>query len=116
MDWEALLVIGLFTLVLGILLIVPIMIFVKRKLRSEPSAHLIIRLTKTGWILIGVTIFVLIGGFSMQYFSPDSTFGQFVKTSAGRFVYLSIVIFIFWLIEVALKSRGIKMIDRSGDD
>jgi hypothetical protein len=110
MDWKAFGVIGLFTLALGVLLYVPARIWVKRKLRTEPDSHPKLRLTKLGWILISVSILVLIGGLLMNDLAPESMFGQFMKTSKGRFLYLVIVAVIFWFVEAALKARGIKLI------
>lgn len=116
MDWKALGVICLLTLALGILLYVPARIWAKRKLRAEPSGHPKLRLTKTGWALICSTVFVLITGFSVQYIAPESAFGQFVKTSGGRFLYLAAVVLIFWLVEAILKTRGIRLIEEDQPD
>ncbi len=110
MNWEALGVIGLFTLGLGVLLFVPAWVWVKRKQRAEPNNHPKLRLTKTGWVLICMTVVVLIGGLLMDFIAPESLLGQLVKTSSGRFLYLVIVVLVFWLVEAVLKTRGIKLI------
>ena len=110
MDWEALSIIGLFVLTLGILLYVPARIWAKRKLRDDPKSHQELILTKVGWVLISMAILVILGGFSTQYLAPESAIGRFVKTSSGKFIYLAAVAFVFYLIESALKARGIKMI------
>lgn len=85
MNREALGVIGLFTLVLGVLFYVPARIWAKRKLRAEAGFHPIVRLTIAGWVLTGTAAIVLFGGFSLQYIAPESTIGGSVQTSGGRF-------------------------------
>lgn len=109
MDWEALGVIGLFALALGVLLYVPARIWAKRKLRAEPGSHPKLRLTKTGWVLICASLIALIVGLLMDFLAPESLLGQLVKTPSGRLLYLVIVVIIFWLVEAALKARGIKL-------
>lgn len=112
MQWEAFIVIGLFTLGLGILLFVPAWLWVKHKQRTDAAVRAKLRLTRLGWLLICVMVIALIGGYSMQYIVPESLLGQFVKTPGGRFLYLVIVALIFWLIEAALKTRGIQLIKK----
>ena len=109
MNWEAFGAIGLVTLALGVLLYVPARFWVKRKLRAEPDSHPKLRLTKLGWVLICAMVFLFIGGFSLQYLAPESLLGQFVKTSSGRFLYAATLALVFWLVEAALKARGIKL-------
>jgi hypothetical protein len=48
----------------------------------------------------------------MQYLAPESLLGQFVKTASGRFLYAASVAFIFWLLEIALKAKDIKLIEK----
>ena len=111
MHGEAFVVIGLFTLGLGVLLLVPAWIWVKRKQRAEPGKHVKVKLTKLGWTLIWVMLIILIGGLLMDYIAPESLLGRFVKMPVGRLLYLAIVAAIFWLVEAALKARGIKLIE-----
>lgn len=111
MYWEAFIVIGLFTLGLGVLLFVPAWIWVKRKQRKEPAAGVKLKLTKLGWLLVSVTVIALFGGYSLQYMAPESLLGQLVKTSLGRLIYLVILVGIFWVLEAALKAKGIKLIE-----
>ncbi len=109
MNWEALGVIGLVTLALGVLLYVPARIWAKRKLRAEPNSHPRLRLTKTGWLFVCTALLFLFGGLLMNYFAPESLLGQFVKTSSGRFLYAATLALVFWLVEATLKARGIKL-------
>lgn len=111
MNWEALVVIGLFTLGLGVLLFVPAWIWVKRKQRSEPGKHPKLRLTRLGWVLIWITVVILIGGLMMDYIAPRSLLGRFVKVPGGRLIYMAIVAGVFWALEAALKTKGIKLIE-----
>ncbi len=111
MHWEAFIVIGLFTLTLGVLLFVPAWLWVKRKQRTEPAARAKLRLTKLGWFLTCIGLVAFLFGFSLQYLAPESLLGQFVKTSLGLFLYGLAIAIVFWLIEAALKARGIKLIE-----
>jgi small-conductance mechanosensitive channel len=109
MHGEAFVVIGLFILVLGVLLFVPAWIWVKRKQRAEPGKQAKVKLSKVGWTLIWVMLTILIGGLLMDYMAPESLMGRFVKMPVGRFLYLVIVAVVFWIVEAALKARGIKL-------
>lgn len=111
MNWEALVVIGFFTLALGVLLFVPAWLWVRHKRRIEPEKYPKLRLTRIGWALICATVLFLIGGFVVDFIAPESLLGQLVKTSRGRFIYLAVVVFIFWVIEIALKARGVRLIE-----
>ena len=110
MDWKAVIVVGLFIFVIGVLLYLPSRMWVKHKLRDGDGGRSSIRLTKTGWLLICTLVIVLFGGFSTQYIAPETAIGQLVGTSSGRFFYSTIVLLIFWVIEIVLKVRGIKLI------
>ena len=109
MHWEAFIVIGVFTLGLGVLLFVPAWIWAKRQRRTEPEKHPKIKLTKLGWALIGATIIILIGGLLMDYIAPESPLGRFIRLPGGRFFYFAIVASLFWVLELALKAKGIKL-------
>ena len=112
MNLEAFVVIGLFALLLGALLFVLSRLWVKRQLRDHSEAHVKIRLTMAGMICIPVLVIVLIGGLLMQYLAPESLLGQFVKTHSGRFFYAATVAIVFWLLEIVLKARGIRFIEK----
>lgn len=111
MNWEALIIIGLFTLSLGVLIFVPAWFWAKRKLHDHPAARTKIKMTKAGLFLIPLFIVILICGLLMDFLAPESILGQFVKTPGGRFLYLMIVVSIFWGLEAILRSKGIKLIE-----
>jgi L-asparagine transporter-like permease len=109
MNWEALGAITLLTLALGAVLYLPARIWARRQVKATPTAHPKLRLTKVGALLLAAAVFLLIGGLLMNYLAPESLLGKFVATSSGRFLYLFAVIILFWIVEFALKTRGISL-------
>jgi cytochrome c biogenesis factor len=109
MDLEALLVVGLFSLVLGALLYAPARIWAKREARADPRNHPRLGLTRLGWILMLVAILVLICGLLMDQIAPGTKLGKLASTASGRFFYLMAVLLVFWVVETALKRKGIKL-------
>ena len=107
MNWEAFAVIGLFTLVLGIVLYVPAKLLINRGVRSNPSRYPVVRLTRLGWLLFIAALLALFGGFSAQHLAPESMLGQFMKVPGGQFLYTVLIGTAFWLVELALKTKGI---------
>lgn len=109
---EAIIVIGLIVLVLGAFLFALAKIWAKFKFKNDSPSHVPIRVTKAGWIIIPLFVIILFGGFSLQYIAPETIIGKAVQTSAGRFVYMLILLCIFWALEMMLKTRGIKLIEK----
>lgn len=110
MNFEALLAIGLFTLALGLVLYVPAHLWVRRKLRKEP--HLTKRrVTKAGFLVVGVMVGIMMVGFSLQYFAPESTIGQFVETSLGRYLFALSLAVAFWPVGLVLQRLGITLVE-----
>jgi hypothetical protein len=112
MDLEALIVIGVFILVLGAVLFGLAKLWMKYKSHEYPAAGVKIRMTKAGIVWLCSAVTVLFVGLLMQYLAPESLLGQFVKTASGRFLYAASVAFIFWLLEIALKAKDIKLIEK----
>lgn len=114
MNWEALSVIGLFTLALGVLLFIPSWIWVKRRQKAIPRGRPGVVLTKTGWALAVALVIALIGGVGMQHLAPESFLGKLTKTGGGRLIFYVALGAIFLLTEATLKAIGISLI-RTGD-
>lgn len=113
MDLEALVVIGIFTLVLGAVLFALFRLWVRHKFHDHPTVGTKVRLTKAGVICVPVLVIVLIGGFLMEYIAPESVLGKLVETPIGRLSYAAAVTLAFLLIEVVLKSKGIRLIEKT---
>ncbi len=56
---------------------------------------------------LGIFCVVMLCGFAQSTLSPDSVFGQFVATSRGKIVYVTLLVLIGSIIEYHLKSREI---------
>jgi len=115
MNLEAVIVIGLFTLILGVVLYVPARYFIRRKLRKNPR-YAKQRVTKVGLFVFGIMVVILMCGFSLQYLAPESWLGQLVTTAKGRLAYGLLVVAVFWSVEIFLSRKGIKIIEKEKTD
>jgi hypothetical protein len=111
-NWEGFFVIGLFTLVLGALLYIPARLWAKRKSREHPDSNAALRLTKSGFVFFGLFTVALIVALSWEFLAPESRLGQLAKTSLGRFGIAVVVGLVFWLLEVGLNSKGVRLLDK----
>ncbi len=110
MNWEAFFAIGIFTIILGVVLYIPGRLWAKRKLKEHPNTQASLKVTKFGYILTSSMLLVLFGGLSFQYFSPNSFFGEYMKTKTGRLTFTALVIIIFVLVERIFKTKGYTML------
>lgn len=108
MNWEAFWIIGLSSVVLGLLLFIPAWLWMRRQQQLLPE-YKRNTLTKTGWVFACLLVTFLIAGAIMQYVAPHSGFGEFVSTGAGRLIFYTSVGVVFWSVEIALKARGINL-------
>ena len=112
MNWDAFAVIGTFTLVLGIMLYIPARWWIKRKLREHPNSNVTLRVTRAGFVFSVVFVVLLMLGFSQEFLVPESGLGQFVGSSIGRLLFVTLMGAVFWLLEVVLKSKGVMLVER----
>lgn len=107
MHWKALLVIGIFSLVFGLILYLPARWWLRRRLRKAPpdsSDHW--RITPLGLVVYGVMVAVMMTGFSLQYLAPHTWAGHFVSTSHGRIVFTAALVVVWSVLEVVLTANG----------
>jgi hypothetical protein len=109
MNWEAVSIVGLAALVVGVALYVPAWLWTRQRVQPERGRNQKLMLTKAGWVLLSLAILAIIGGFSLQYTFPESAVGGLAKTSSGRLVYLVAVVVVFWLLEAILSRLGIRL-------
>ena len=113
MNLEALAVVGLFVVVLGLLLFFVARLWMRYMPSASGGKYPALRLTRLGWLLILTAMFVLIAGSSLQFLAPESALGELTKTPGGRFIYFLGVFVLFWIIEVILKAKGIRLIKKT---
>ena len=109
MNWEAFLVIGAFTVILGIVLLVPGLIWARRKAKRHPEKHPVLSITRAGYLLLISMLLVLLVGLTSQLWAPHSLLGQWTATRAGRFLFACFVIVVAIIIERILAASGIEL-------
>jgi len=109
MNWEAFFAVGSFTVILGVVLLVPVLIWARRKAKQHPEVPARMFVTKTGYLYLGAISFVLFAGLTSQYWAPESLLGQWTATKPGRFLFGGIVIGAVLLFERIMEAAGIEL-------
>ena len=111
MNWEALLVIGSFTILLGLLLYVPGRWWAKRQLKNAPDGSVgKARVTQVGYLFFGIMIGLLFFGFAQEHMAPSSRLGALVSTRIGRLTLFGGIVAASFLIEKMLGRAGIELV------
>ncbi len=110
MNWEAFFVIGAFALILGIILLVPGLMFARKEAKKDPDQITAMVITKAGYSIYGTMALVLLVGSTSQHWAADTAFGQWISTRAGRYVFCLVVVAATVLIERLLNASGIKLV------
>jgi hypothetical protein len=118
MNFEALLVIGIFTILVGGILLIPL--FIWKKWKGEKafptSGALAIKVSSRGIRYYGIFVVFLFIGFAQEFITPQSGFGQFISSWFGKIMYLICLIVVSAIIEYVLVQFGIKLTEPSDDD
>jgi ATP-dependent Clp protease adaptor protein ClpS len=75
---------------IGIVLYVPARLIAKRFVKSNPTSQYsspVSRFSRSYWIAQGIYIAIILGGFSSEYWAPESAFGKFIATKWGFVVF-----------------------------
>ena len=83
-NLEAVLIIGVLSIVLGFALLIPGLWWAKHKAKTDSTSGGKVFFTPVGWIFLLLMLFVLIGGFGMQHFAPQSFIGKLTSAGLGR--------------------------------
>jgi len=105
MNWEALLVIGGGAVVLGVLLLIPGLMWARRKARAEPS---IPALTKAGIAFSSTSVLVLLAAVSAPLWARDTVF-QWLLNPTYRALSVAAIFGVIFLSEWLLKRAGIRV-------
>ena len=116
MNWEALLVIGGFTILLGLLLYLPGRWWARRQLAKSPDGSPAkARVTRAGYLFFGIMIGLLFIGFSQEHIAPTSSLGEFVSNRGGRWIFAGAILAIAVVIEKILARAGIELLRQEND-
>ena len=109
MNIEALTVIGIFTFVLGIILLIPGLWWARRKVRKLPvHAAGRMRVTPFGYIYSAIFVGFLMVVFSLGYLAPELSRGK-------KFAAFAIVVIVGLLGEKVANKLGFKLVSKNND-
>lgn len=113
MHWEAVFVIGGFSLVFGLVLYLPARWWARRRLRAMPQESIgRSRITPLGWVVYGLMTVVMMLGFSLQHLAPETWPGRFVSTSRGMLIFVVVLAAAWSALEALLASFGLRCWER----
>lgn len=112
MNWEGLTVIGVGAIAIGVILYLPFRIWFGRSQEGGTRSPRV-QLTRAGMVLVCFTLAALFYGLAARYIAPESMLGRVTSTSLGRLFYLGVLILVFWIVEVLLRRKGIRLTDRT---
>ena len=109
MSLEALTVIGVFTVALGIILLIPGLWWARRKVRKLPvHAAGRMRVTPFGYIYSAIFVGFLMVVFSLGYLAPELSNGK-------KFALMAIVVIVGFLGEKLANKLGFKLVIKNND-
>lgn len=109
---EAILVIGLLCLLMGVLLYIPGRLWAKHKIKKNPNGAHSMHITRAGLVFISALLVVLFGGLFSPYFMPNTFMSKLVSTHIGRLIYALVVAAIATPCQRSLEARGFKLFVR----
>src|SRR6266446_6414895 len=110
MNWEAVLVIGVFALVLGAVLLIPGLIWARRKARQNPGTSAGMAVTNIGFLFVAFVVLVLLVGFTAEFWAAETMFGRWMSTGRGRLIFAALTMLTSWIVEYVLGLAGIRII------
>ncbi len=117
MELVDLILYGLFFLVIGVLLYIPVRWWGKRKLRNAPpDSEYKLNITSGGLALCVLMVVALLLGFSQEYLSPETDFGKFVGTGLGKLYYIAIVTMLTIVFGLILAMLGFRLFRHPNGD
>lgn len=109
MNIEALTVIGIFSLVLGIILLIPGLWWARRKVKKLPEhATGRMQITPFGFIYYGIFVGLLMVVFSLRYLAPELSSGK-------KFALIAAVVIVGLLGEKIANKLGFKLVSKNND-
>lgn len=114
---EALIVISLVTLVIGVLLYIPARLLAKRLLRkSAPSDAVRLRVTSAGLAVATLLVGLLVFGVAQPRIAPESALGRLLGSGAGAALYFGGVTLLASVLSTVLELLGFTLFHRDTRD
>jgi hypothetical protein len=110
MNWEAVLVIGAVMLVVGAVLLIPALFWARRKARANPGVPIGMAVTKSGLLISGTVVIILLVGFSAQYWASDTGFGRWMSTGFGRMAFTAATVAVTFCLGLVLGLFGVQVL------
>ena len=109
MNWEAIFVIGGFTIILGIVLLIPGIWWARRKSKQHSDSQGALAVTKAGFIYFGIFVFILFSCLTAQFWAPETALGKWVSTRSGRILFVISLVIAAFVIEKILNKLGFQI-------
>lgn len=107
MDWKIIAILGIGSVVIGLILYIPGHFLAKYLLRrTAPTSIQRKRITALGALVYGTLVCALVAGFAQGHLSPHTWFGQLMSNVGGQFLYGTVLTVVMGIVEIVLKERG----------
>jgi hypothetical protein len=111
--WEAVVVIGGFCVLLGLLLYLPARLWAKHRLRNAPAESAArLQVTSAGLAFAVLTVGLTLAGSLQSYLAPETEFGQFLATGVGRVLFVGAAAIVSGIVAMVLELLGFTLFRR----
>lgn len=104
MDWEAVLIIGALALALGIVCLVPGLLWARWRNRRNPSTPAARAVSIADVSLASGVVIYFLAGLTAPLWAPDSAFGLWMSNDSGRLTFVGVSGAVLFAVERALRS------------
>jgi len=110
MNWEAFFVIGGFTIILGVILLVPGLMWARYKSRKSPDSETSEVVTKSGFLNAGIFVLMALIGMTANMWAPQSSFGQWIGKEFNVLIYVAFITMIVIIVELVFSTFGFRVL------
>jgi len=110
MNWEAFFVIGGFTVILGVVLLIPGLMWARYKSKKSPDSGTSEVVTKSGFLNAGLFVLVILIGMTANIWAPQSSFGQWIGKELNALIFVAGLTIIATIVELVFSAFGFRVI------
>ena len=110
MNWEAFFVIGGFTVILGVILLVPGLMWARYKSRKSPNSETSEVVTKSGFLNAGLFVLMVLVGITANMWAPQSSFGQWIGKEFNNLIFIAGITTIVIIVELVFSTFGFRVL------